>query len=68
LYVISLNTLVYNSHDVSDDVDIKNEQLAWFEKQLIEAGNDDKFILISHIYETAGGDGGGELNWTEDDY
>lgn len=69
LYVLSLNSLAYNTEDVSDDQDLKDTQLAWFKTQLESAQESDKFIVISHIYETVGGETNIlELNWTEDDY
>lgn len=69
LYAISLNTLAYNVEDVSDDSELKNTQLQWLKDTLAAAQPEDKFILMSHIYETVGGETFiFELNWTEDSY
>jgi hypothetical protein len=73
LHVLALNTLAYNVEDVSSDKDLKDGQLSWFEAQLVNAAENDKFIISSHIYETVGNESSHnefsyEYLWNEDMY
>lgn len=63
LYVLSINTLPYNSEDEVHDVTFQEQQLAWLTDQLSGSSPSDRFIMLCHIYETAQN---GWLNWTED--
>lgn len=63
VHVLSVNTLPYNAEDRTDDADLKINQLNWLSDQLAQSAPTDKFILISHIYETSQA---GWANWTED--
>ena len=45
------------------------KQLDWFEDQLVNAGSDEKFLIMQHIYETAAWWSSGAFKeWKEDDY
>jgi len=65
--VLSLNTLYFNSLDTYDDTLAEKEQLIWLERQFIESPPEDKFIIISHIYESAHFEVESFNNWTEND-
>ena len=69
LHVLALNTLVYNVEDVSDDANLKQTQLTWYREQLETAQPHEKFVVMSHIYETVGNDSDElEVLWNEDSY
>jgi hypothetical protein len=54
LFVLALDTLYYNYKLEVSDLQVQmDEQLAWFEEQLFSSEPEDKFILLTHIYETA---------------
>ena len=53
LSILSIDTLFYNTQMMEATSEAEDEQLAWLRKQLEEAGEGHKFILLSHIYETA---------------
>jgi hypothetical protein len=60
-----LNTLFFNSLDTYDDLSKEVEQLLWLEEQLMNSTSTDKFILISHIYESANYNSESFNNWAE---
>ena len=71
LTMLTLNTLYFNDYRYGDDADFKagcQEQLKWLEAQLQEShipGH--KFILNSHIYETASFKHYAYPDWKEDE-
>lgn len=69
LHVLALNTLPYNEQDVQIFKPLQDAQMQWFEEQLTSAGENDKFVILTHIYATLRGLGGEfEAIWREDEY
>lgn len=69
LHVLALNTLPYNDQDVTNCKPLKDAEMQWFEDQLTNAGENDKFVILTHIYATLRGLGGEfEKIWHEDEY
>ena len=67
LHILSLNTLYFNSLDTYEDTVAEKEQLLWLEQQFINSALEDKFIIISHIYESAHYETESFNNWMEND-
>ena len=72
LTLISFNSLQFNeASEVDDQVGYQCDmELDWMERTLEDAREGEKFLLMVHIYETAGWNGDGEpfVQWKENDH
>jgi len=68
LTVLCFNSLQFNKKNQEVSVEEKQDQLAWLEAQLSQAGPSEKFFLLMHIYATAGWWLQPYLNWIQDQY
>ena len=70
LTLLAFNSLQFNDLNTHKSIHEKLNELEWLKEQLNNAGENEKFIIEMHIYETADwwGKYGAAANWHEDEY